>query len=156
MISAFSMLPRYNSVAVTSWQIACWTSAPLRLLVSGIDCTGERVGIVAPRAVHTEGSTVVAADAVASLLPIVSGQAPIVARGPSAHRLAPAIASRSTSMPMNDRRKKFFLPTLGLSSRVRRAPSSEGSTAQKDLVTSPNFAICEAATVNWPAGLGSR
>jgi hypothetical protein len=106
---------------------------------------------VAPRAVHTEGSTVVAADTVASLLPIVSGQAPIVARGPSAQRLTTGIASRSTPMPMNDCRKKFFLPTLGLSSRVRPAPSSEGSAIQDDLVAVPGFSIGRETAVTSPA-----
>jgi hypothetical protein len=71
MTSAFSLLPWCNSVTVIIWRIACWTSSSLHLLVSLIVCTDERVGIAAPRAVHTEGCAVVAADAVVSLLPII-------------------------------------------------------------------------------------
>jgi hypothetical protein len=57
-------------------------------------------------------------------------------------------------MPMNRRRKKFFLPPLGLYSMIRRPPSSELSTTQENPVVEPGFSIRYATTVTSPAWFG--
>jgi hypothetical protein len=55
---------------------------------------------------------------------------------------------------MGRRRKKFFLPPLGLGGMVRRALSSERSITQENLVAAPDFSMRGAITVNSPAGCG--